>query len=277
MSQNKNGFTIVEILIVMPIVILVIGVFITTAVSMTGDVLASRGANALIYDIHNALAQIELDVKLSSGYLETNNFTLSAPQGSDDTGTTAFLNISGSGTALILNSVATTANPLNTSRNIVYKTGSPNPCDAGQTQIDQNDPVQVNIVYFVKNGTLWRRTIMPSGYTTVGYGCNALTRSNATIWQQASCAPTASGGICATKDMKLVSGITNESGFRIDYYTLPESATPDIIANDISKSNAERHAALQTISTINATIDSNVTVAGRDINQSGNVRVSLSK
>jgi len=272
MSQNKKGFTIVEVLIVMPIVIIVIGVFITAIVNMTGDVLATRGANSLIYDIHNALNQIEQDIKLSDSFLETNSFTLTAPQGSDDTTNTPFLNITASGPALILNNVATTSNPLNTARNIVYKNNDPKACN--DTQVDQNNPVKTNIVYFVKNKSLWRRTIMPSGYTAAGYGCDAIAQANATIWQQASCAPTVP---CPAKDMKLVDGIVLGSGFKIDYYTAPESTTPDIIANNLKSDITERHTALQAINTTSITINSTLTVAGRDVNQSGTVRVSLPK
>ena len=271
MSQNKKGFTIVEVLIVMPIVIIVIGVFITAIVNMTGDVLATRGANSLIYNIHNALNQIEQDIKLSDGFLETNSFILTAPQGSDDATNTPFLNITASGPALILDSLATTSNPLNTARNIVYEN---NPKTCIDVQVDQNNPVKTNIVYFIKNRTLWRRTIMPSGYTAAGYGCDAIAQANATIWQQASCAPTVP---CPAKDMKLVDDIVPGSGFKIDYYTSPESTTPDIIANSLESDITERHTALQAISTATITINSTLTVAGRDVNQSGIVRVSLPK
>ena len=51
MSKNNNratksfGFTVVELLVIAPIVILTIGAFVATIVNMTGEVLASRGAN----------------------------------------------------------------------------------------------------------------------------------------------------------------------------------------------------------------------------------------
>lgn len=262
MSRNNKAFTVVEILVVMPIVILAIGAFITVIVNMTGDVLASRSSNSLIYDIHNSLAQIEQDIKLSSSFLETTSFPFSSPQGSDDASATPFVNVSASGQALILNSVATTGNPASSNRTIVYLANNPSPCTGTENAIDQNDPVQINIVYFVKNGALWRRTIMPIGYTGAGYGCNAATKLNATIWQQASCAPSVSNPICLTKDIKLVSGIDQDTGFKIDYFSSPESTTPN-------------SGILSTTNTVNVTISSTITVAGREIKQSGSAKVTL--
>jgi hypothetical protein len=173
MSNNKSsnlptraGFTIVELLIIAPIVLLTIGAFITAIVNMTGDVLASRGATVLTYNIQDALNRIEDDVKLSTTFLATNNIPLSSPQGySDDT--TAFNNVDATnGTMLILNTLATNGNPLVSTSGLVYLTNLPNACNS--TQLSQNTPMTLNIVYFVRNGTLWRRTIMPAAYTVFG-------------------------------------------------------------------------------------------------------------
>lgn len=74
MSENNlrrgsaHGFTIVELLVIAPIVILTITAFISVIVNMTGDVLASRSSNLVAYDIQDALSRIEEDVKLSSTF-----------------------------------------------------------------------------------------------------------------------------------------------------------------------------------------------------------------
>ena len=90
---QTGGFTLVEMLIIAPIVILVIGVFVSAIVNMTGEVLSVRGANALTYNVQNALNTIDADVKASGGYLATNNITLSTGQGYDG-GTSIFQNAS---------------------------------------------------------------------------------------------------------------------------------------------------------------------------------------
>lgn len=49
-SQNR-GFTLVEIMVISPIIILAIGAFIAMIITMTGEVLSSRAANMLAYDV----------------------------------------------------------------------------------------------------------------------------------------------------------------------------------------------------------------------------------
>ena len=179
--SKKSGFTIIEMLIVAPIVLLTIGVFIGAIVNMTGDVLASRSANSTTYSIQDALNQIDTDVKSSAGYLATNNFTLSAGQGYDNgsTSTTAFQNAStANGTMLILNSYATPTNPLSSGKNYINLVNQPNACNSAT--VNQNSKLMINIVYFVKDNTLWRRVVMPSTYANVGTNCTE-------PWQKPTC------------------------------------------------------------------------------------------
>lgn len=269
-NNKKTGFTVVEVLIIAPIVVLVIGAFITAVVNMTGDVLASRGANDLAYSINDALSRIEQDVKLSNGYLATNNITLVAPQGSDNATAAIFQNATPTGPTLILSSVATTTNPLASTRNIVY---SKDTKLCNDTHIDQNEPMPVNIIYFTKNGTLWRRTILPSNYTI--NGCDAINKVAAMPWQQPTCAPTTSGGLCKTQDTKLVNGLTENTSLVIDYFTNTTTPEPSSDAGDSSKSDAERLTALQATKTVNVTINANLTIAGRKVTQNGSIKVSI--
>jgi len=269
-SSKKAGFTVVEILVIVPIVILTIGAFIAAAVNMTGEVLASRGANTLIYNLNDTLARIEQDIKLSNGFLSTNNITLVAPQGSDNSTAAAFQNVNAAGASLILDSIATTGNPLATTHKIIYSKGTTTCSD---TQIDRNEPVPVNIIYFIKNGTLWRRTILPSNYMT--NGCDAITQTAAVPWQQPTCAPTISGGLCKTQDTKLMDGMAESTSLSIDYYSTPSSTTPNANATNVSKTNAERLYALQRTNTANITINAKITVAGREINQSGSIKATI--
>lgn len=256
----KNGFTIVEILIVAPIVILVIGVFMTSIVTMTGNVLSSRGADVLVFNIQDSLNRIQQDVGLSGAYLATNNIALTSPQGYNDD-TTNFHNADPTnGTMLILNSYTTTANPLSSTRNIVYAAGQPNPCNS--PLVNQNTPVMVNAIYFVKNNTLWRRVVAPSSYLTVG--CSV-------PWQQPSCAPTASGAFCKTQDVRLVDGIQS-GGFSVGYYPSPGSTTTNSTASDSGQTDSTRLTALQANDTVVVTITATNVIAGRNVTQTGTIR-----
>jgi len=262
LPSTKSGFTIVEILIVAPIVILVIGIFVSTIVSMTGEVLATRAANTLAYNAQEALNLIEQDVKLSGAFLATNNITLQLGQGYDND-TTAFKNVGTNGTMLILNTYATTSNPLTASRDLVYASDQPNSC--GSAAVNQNLPVMMNIVYFIKDSTLWRRVIAPSFYAMVG--CSV-------PWQQPSCVPgynPTTYPFCKTQDMRLVDGIAS-GGFNVEYFPSPSSATANAIASDSDQLDSARLAALQANSTVGVTITAANTTAGRAISQSGTIR-----
>ena len=274
MLRNKanNGFTVVEMLVVAPIVILFIGAFISAIVSMTGQVLISRASNSLMYNIQDALNRIEQDTKISNKLLATNDITgLTSPQGYNDD-TTPFENASPtSGNAIILEQYAITNNPASNVRNLLY-TNSPNACNS--SLVTQNQPMKINVIYFVKNNTLWRRTILPSDYKTAGCDATTPTVSPVLPWQQPSCNPSQTGSICETNDIELVNGITNISDFSIDYFDSSDSTVENTAASDSSKSEADRGTAIQTANTIQVTINAKNTVAGRDISQSGTVRVT---
>ena len=260
---HPKGFTLVEMLIVAPIVILVIGVFVSAIVNMTGEVLSSRGANALTYSVQNALNTIDADVKTSGGYLAKNNIPLSNGQGYDN-GTLEFHNANDTsiGAMLILNSYATTAGPLSSTRSNIYITGQPNTCIS--TLVSQNTKLIMNIVYFVKNDSLWRRVIMPSTYESAG--CNV-------PWQKPTCVPGYDSAIytfCKANDTKLVEGIS-ASGFDVDYYAAG-STSANTTANDSNQTDAARQTTMRTTNTVSVTINATKTIAGRDIIQSGTIK-----
>jgi type II secretory pathway pseudopilin PulG len=265
---QKQGFTLVEMLIVIPIIVLVVGVFVTAIVKMTGDVLSTRASNATAYNIQDALDRIEQDVNTSGGYLATNNITLASPQGYNNDNATNFHNADPTnGTMLILNTYTTTSNPLSSTRSLVYASGQPNAC--GSTSINQNQPVMMNVIYFVKNGTLWRRTVAPSFYAQVG----CIGSSIGAPWQQPSCAPafvTSSYPFCKTQDVELVDNIPS-GGFSVNYYSSPSSTNSDATASTGTVDNT-RQTALQLDSTVGVTITATNTIAGRSTSQTGTVR-----
>lgn len=253
---ESSAFTLVEVLVIMPIVILVIGGLISAIIIMTGNVLATRNDNALVYDIQNALDTIETDVKISGGFLPTNALNKSdgsadaiqAPQGkgNSDTAFTA------SNDTLILKTFATTASPSTSSSQIVY-TGD-------ETQCTNNTAttININIVYFVSGGTLWRRTILPSDYL-LSVKCNG-----ATVWQRPSCSAdkiSDYSSICKVKDTKLVSGVTK---FELKYYNSN---------NDEKTDYTNLTSATNDYVTIN--IEASGKAAGRSYTESGTIRATV--
>ncbi len=263
--QRSRGFTLIEILVVAPIVILVIGAFVALALSMTGEVLTTRSSDTLLYRVQDALDRISTDVRSSSNFLATNNVTLTSPQGIDN-GTGAFYNVSTTGTPeLILDSTATTTNPNSTSSQPVYLTNSPNACNSSDLQ--QNATLHVNIIYFISGGSLWRRVIANSNYLTYPTVVCSMP------WQRASCAPTVTGAMCATQDEQLLSNTTSLT-MGIDYYPTANSTVANTVAVSTTSSTDARNSALAGLNTISVTLSASNTVAGRNYTRTATAKAT---
>jgi competence protein ComGC len=261
----QQGFTLIEMLVIAPIVVLAIGAFLTVIISMTGEVLSSRGANTLAYSVQDALNRIDQDVKLSTTFLATNNITLTAGEAQGyNNDATNFTNVGGtSGTSLILNSLATNDNPTVLTSGLVYLTNKPNSCASNRVQ--DNTPMAINIVYFVKDNTLWRRTIMPSNYA-VGTSVYCTTP-----WQQPSCAPGYTAVFCKTNDIKLVEGVSS-SGFSVQYFTSASATSADVTASDTAALVTARGTALQSLPAVGVSITASQSIAGRTVERSASLR-----
>lgn len=241
--SRATGFTLVEMLIIAPLALLVIAGFIALMVTMVGDAIANHNRNSMTFDIQSALNSIEQDVRLSTQFLDTSG-TLITPQGKNDS-TSAFTSTSGD---LILGEIATTKNPLDPTRGFVYY-NAPFNCNT-PSQVFKN-PIYFNtIIYFVRNGSLWRRTYVPN---PSGTPCN-------TPWQVNSCFPGYTNTTrCKTSDSEIMDNVDSIS---ISYYVNPEDTTP--VAASAAK----------TASTIKVTINGKQTAAGRTFTSSAATRVS---
>lgn len=203
MSSVKNhqasvGFTLVEILVIAPIVVLIIGIFVSLMVVMTGEVIGTRAQNTLVYNTQSVLDQIEQDVKASSEFLAGNDFALQSPQGyADGAGLifSDFENVDATkGTMLVLRSFTTDKNPLDNTRQLIYTNQPAGNCTADT--LASNQPFVQNVIYFIKNNTLWRRTLIQQGTGTPTL-CG-------TPWQLPSCQPGVTrGSYCKADDKRI--------------------------------------------------------------------------
>ena len=233
-KKNPGGFTIVEMVVVIPIVIIIIGTFVFALIRITGDIMTARASNVLAYSVQDALNTIEADAKISEGYLTT-SMAPTTPQGFD--GNTAPFNNTSTNSPLILKSYATTGNPMSSVRSMVYKS-TPNSCSSAQK--DQNSPLIINIVYFIKNGKqLWRRILMPADYRDLTANCD-------TPWQKPSCPVGYSAPFCQATDMLLID-------------------TSKLVTMSLDTSAAN---------IIKTTITANSTAAGNEITYSGSIRAT---
>ena len=251
-SSRQTGFTLIEVLIIAPIVILAISGFVALMVVMAADVLVTRDENNMTYETQDALDLIEQDTRLSTQFLVTTQ-ALPSPQGSNNnfTGTAAFTNAS---STLILGGLTTSKNPSDPTRKIVFYAGQPNECG---TKEAYNRPFIAKIVYFLKNGSLWRRVILPDYNTNVTIDDNTLC---ATPWQRNTCSPGYSPSTrCQTNDSEIMQ---NVDSFSVKYFSSPSSTT------ELGNGNA------LSATTIEVTLNGKKKTAGRDVDNSASLRAT---
>lgn len=240
---NRSGFTLVEVLIIAPIVVLVISVFVAFIVNITGEVLKTRASIESFGQTRSALDFIQSDAQLSAGFAGTTG-VVDSPQGSDN-GTAAWTN-SGATTTdepLIITRLATNKNPIASDSAIVY-TDSPNSC--GGSDYQENTAYSYYSVYFIQDGTLWQRNVMP------GYPASNLC---ATPWQLPSCAEGETEPICISNDVKLVENVTS---FDVEYIGADGNAT-DVRSDAVN---------------VDVTIDTSKNVVGQSLPVSNNLRIA---
>ena len=209
-TTNKSaGFTLIEVLLIAPIIILIIGVFIALIVNLTGESLVLRENNSILYDVQNSLDDIELAVNKSSTFVD--GTPLMPPPFGKDNNNASFTAETGVGLAdsLILLSPATTQNPYSPDR-VLISTGAA-PCNAAGSLL------YFYTIYFVYGDTLKKRTVVPT------------TASCAGSWQRSSC--TNGSPTCGSKDEILATGLTDDkTSFKVDYFNLDDTpqATPSL-------------------------------------------------
>lgn len=210
MPTNSRGFTLVEVLIISPIIILFIGAFLALLVGLTGESLVVREKNTAAYDTQSALDDIEASIGQAITFLPTTD-TVPIPQGKDNSTSagTPFTNeTTNEPNTLIIRSAATTSRPSDPARELIYM---------GAGACDSKNPLYTYFtIYFTAldldtagdtaDKALYKRTILPQ---------NPACR---TAWQRGSCdvsRMTSHSSVCKARDEKLVSGI---STFDIQYY-----------------------------------------------------------
>ncbi len=251
-KRAEEGFTLIEVLIIAPVVIIVISGFIGLIVVMVGDVLAVRDRNNMAYEIRNTLDRIEQDTRISTQFLTTSS-TLQSPQGSDNNfaGTAAFTNTN----SLILGNLTTDKNPTDSTRQLIYYAKQPNEC--ASALLSYNRPFIGKTIYFIKNGSLWRRVYLLPHNTTAPANDETVCT---TPWQQNSCNPGyAPATRCQTNDTELMQ---NLSSMNVKYYATPQSTVDLGAANALNATSIE------------VTLNGSKTIAGRNVTNTGTVRIN---
>ena len=279
--HTQPAFTLVEIAVVAPIIILFIGVFIGLIVSVTGNIMSTRGENVLIYNTQSALNRIESDVQASTGFLQSTNIDISATgQGKNDSvdsgSTTAFDNIDNNNPTLILSMVATNQTTSTNAPNLIYLKDQPNDCST--LAYTENKALIINVVYFIKDDTLWRRVIVPADYATASNYCNYTS-----IQQLPSCISgynSATRPFCKTNDEAILEGINDKSDFEITYYYINSYHDSNLdyynyYDGSSYYSSADRKAQLAKDSTVKISLTTSQTIAGEEVSYTAEITANI--
>lgn len=261
-TSHSAGFTLVEVMVIAPIIILAITGVIALIIVLTGDVLRVKGTNDLVYNTQNALNQIEQDVKRTVEFRQT-SYTPTSPQGQADNGT-AFDTITHANTYLILRTIATDRGPDSEQRKLIYK-------QSGSTC--STTPYTYDIVYFTKVDStsgvtsLWRRVVF-GNTTDAGTPC-----TGSTAWQAPSCSPGYTNTtVCLSEDSLL---LENVSAMAAQYLNATGSQINTTTPNAGSAiKNPNNAAGTTNASSVEVSISTLNTVAGRDNSYTGSILAS---
>lgn len=240
-KHRTRGFTLVEMLVIAPIIILAIGIIIALMVNLIGDVLQTREQTAMTYSVQSALDQIEEDVRMAITIRSTSG-TMPIGYGSDlsnANGTAAFT----SNNSIIMMFHATDSRPSDPNRKLVHL-NDPNPCGVVQNAFNPTQTYQV--IYYQSGSALYRRTIL-TRYTSPLAAC-------ATPWQQDSC----HRDNCTYKDAKVLDNIKNLS---ISYYR----------GTDLTTYSSADDA---TTTTVRVSVETERSTAGRTVVATGAMRAT---
>lgn len=251
--KTSNAFTVVEIVVGLTISTLILLGVLSLVIALINSGTRSIEVSKQSNEVQTGIGLIRDDLKLTNNFLVTSSITDTPPSG------TAW-NFRGSGATnrvLILKTLATSGYKTDTNRQPVYlQTGD---CPIG------NAPAYNNIVYFVRNATLYRRIIV----TPPAANLYCAGQNNAQIRTCISPGATSEPANCREKDVIIANDVTN---FNVIYYTNPSDATPSGTVFDTGTVQAQ----LDNLSTVQVTITTQKIIDGQDNEYSAKIRATRS-
>lgn len=205
LRDKQPGFTLVEMLVVAPLVLIVIAGLVSAMVAMIGDSLIANSRVNTAFGLQDTLNQIEQDTRVTTNFMGVFSY-LNSPQGRN--GLAGAFNYD-SNEDLILTQQATTTSPYNTTRDLVYYADQPAACGSGD--MSGNRSLADRVIYFLSSGTLWRRTIVNPWNLNSTHDGNTVC---GTPWQRDSCPQGSTisntpSSNCQSVDQKMLDNVTD--------------------------------------------------------------------
>jgi hypothetical protein len=195
MKKTSAGYTIVELVVVVPSMIIILAVITALMVTLYTDLLKKNGELDLQISAQSALFTIRDDPYFAIRFAGTNQDDTTdtyAPSG----GWNAITN-----NAFIVYEASFNANRETTTRQLIYKKDQPNACNS--PDITENQFSLNTLIYFNNGGKLYRRVLIPNQTTNC-----------ATTFRLQTCPSNHASSTCP-KDVLVAD---NVQSFSINYY-----------------------------------------------------------
>lgn len=239
-STNHTGFTLVEVIIVTVLVGIASTIIYTVLDGFYGSTQHTLDTATQQQALSDSMGLIERDVSLAQGFATTTPVTDPAYIAVGGSANWSYRGQGASARSLIVRRLATTS--ADASRSLVYL---PSATGCTAATLADNPRLSYSSVYYLEDGQLWRRTVVPDSLTTPrcpGYE----------PVQKQTCPVGTMSSYCQGPDAKIAS---NVSAFSVDYYTNPNDAAPAPVYDNPSLLDS-------TISTVKLTLTTQKTSQG---------------
>lgn len=260
-SHRQWGVTLTELVVAMTIVPIIIGSFIYAIYAGINTTQRSNLQFALDSELQIAMDVIERDIRFAKSFKKTVPARFSDQygarnQGADDEEAWSYKGVpeSANGRALLLEIPATTQSPLSNARQPVFQDDGDFNCS---TQLTLNPELTYIVIYFIRDGSLYRRILTDTTTPT----CNDVEQNQKQSCPRDAIPPHAS---CQARDELIANNMTQ---FGIAYYTAL-AATP--IANVYSSADPD---ILSIADDAEVTLTAGKLLAGRSITATITLRI----
>lgn len=208
---STKGFTVPELLVAIVVSIIVIIGIMVVLVGLTQTGTSNIAATNQLREAQSAMSTIKQDLIYSTSFLIQPTIVDDDITASP-TGTWSHTGGGENKRTLILQQIATTKPYQDATKSLIYlESGG---CPVGHA------PVYTNIIYYLKDSTLYRRSLVPTAVAGDPY-CNGVT----TLAQTQTCTAPGTPVDCTEKDVVIAEKVTS---FNVDYYTNPADANPAV-------------------------------------------------
>lgn len=212
-KTSQAGFTVMEIVIVAPIVLTTITGLAAAIMFITTNVMQLGQANQQRQAILSAFSLITDDLSVTS-QIKATSFPSPDPQDHDQ----PFQSTDNQ--TLIINRPLIHSHLRDKNKDLIWVDSTTNDCSGELT------PSEINVVYFLEDKTLWRRVLLPNNWQGQTYCFNNEAIAISKLQDQPSCSITNEGG-CQVKDSKILTEVTKFKAIKTENLLKITLATKD--------------------------------------------------